>query len=289
VSAQQSTQQMQGKICLVTGANSGIGYEAALALAQMGATVVMVCRNRAKGETAQAEIKTKSGNTAVDLMIADLSIQREVRRLADEFKAKYQKLHVLLNNAGGVHGQREVTADGYEVTFAVNHLAYYLLTELLLDVIKASAPARIINVASSAEGFGSLKFDDLMGEKRYGAMQAYGQSKRANIVYAYELAQRLAGTGVTVNAVHPGPVATNFGANSGGIMGLFTRIARPFELTPAQGASRLVYLATSPDVEGVTGKYYGDKKQIKSSAQTHDPAVQRQLREVSEQLTAASR
>src|ERR1700690_386777 len=215
---------MQGKICLVTGANSGLGYQTALALAKMGAQVVMVCRNRAKGEAAQADIKAKSGNSAVDLLIADLSVQKSIRELAQTINAKYNRLHVLVNNAGLGFGKRGVTADGYEQTFALNQLGYFLFTALLLDLLKASAPARIVNVASEAETMGELNFGDLMGEKRYGGLRAYGVSKRANIIFTYELAQRLAGTGVTANCVHPGGVRTNFGASAGGAMAIGVKI-----------------------------------------------------------------
>ena len=281
-----TTITMKGKTCLITGANSGIGYESALALAKMGAQIVMVCRNRSKGEAAQATIKSKSGNQLVDLLIADLSVQQSIRDLAAAFKAKYNRLDVLINNAGGAFGKRELTADGYEMTFAVNHLAYFLLTDLLLDVLKASAPSRIVSVASEYEQFAALDFDDLMLEKKYGVNKAYGQSKRANIAFSYELAKRLAGTGVTANCLHPGVVRTNFGSQTGGLFGMvWSKLARPLELSPEQGAQTIIYLASSPEVEGVTGMYYQKKKPIKSHAQTYDPAVQTRLWQVSEQLT----
>ncbi len=278
--------QMTGKVCLITGANSGLGYQTALALAGMGATIVMVCRNRAKGEAAQAAIKTASKNQNIDLMLADLSSQASIRELATAFKAKYTALHVLVNNAGLVLGERKLTTDGLEMTFAVNHLAYFLLTNLLLDTLKASAPARIINVSSNAQGFAPLDFDDLMAEKRFSSMRSYSQSKRANVVFTYELARRLAGTGVTVNAVHPGAVRTNFGSGTRSLFGLIARLARPFELSPEQGAQTIIYLASSPDVEGVTGKFFAKKKELKSANQTYDTAVQGQLWDVSAKLTA---
>jgi NAD(P)-dependent dehydrogenase (short-subunit alcohol dehydrogenase family) len=281
-----TTGTMQGKICLITGANSGIGYEAALALAKMGAQIVMVCRSRAKGEAAQATIKAESGNQAVDLLIADLSVQQSIRDLAAAFNAKYNRLDVLVNNAGVIIGKREVSADGYEMTFAVNHLAYFLLTELLLDTLKASAPARIVNVASEAENVGGvIDFDDLMLEKKFSMMRAYGQSKRANIVFTYELAKRLAGTGVTANCLHPGGVRTNWGKQTGTPLSFVLRLGGAFLLSPAQGAETIIYLASSPEVEGVTGQYYTKKKPLKSNAQTYDPAVQARLWQISEQLT----
>ena len=283
-----TTATMQGKICMITGANSGIGYETALALAKMGAQVVMVCRNQAKAEAAQAMIKSQSGNPLVDVLIADLSVQQSIRDLAATFKAKYNRLDVLVNNAGVAIGKRELSADGYEMTFAVNHLAYFLLTNLLLDMLKASAPARIVNVASEYQSFSfsTLDFDDLMLEKEYGVARAYGQSKRANVIFTYELSKRLTGTGVTANCLHPGIVRTNFGSQTGGLFGLvWSKLARPIELSPEQGAQTIIYLASSPEVEGITGQYFTKKKPIKSSAQTYDRAVQERLWQISEQLT----
>lgn len=279
---------MQGKICMITGANSGIGYETALALAKMGAQIIMVCRNQAKAEAAQATIIRESGNPLVDVLLADLSVQQSIRDLAAAFKVKYHRLDVLINNAGLAVGQRELSADGYEMTFAVNHLAYFLLTNLLLDMLKTSAPARIVNVASEYQSFGfsALDFDDLMLEKKYAVARAYGQSKRANVIFTYELSKRLTGTGVTANCLHPGVVRTNFGSQTGGWFGLlWSKLARPIEISPAQGAQTIIYLASSPDVEGVTGQYYTNKKPIKSSAQTYDHAVQERLWQISEQLT----
>ena len=208
---------MQGKICLITGGTNGIGKSTAQALAQMGATVVIVGRNAPKTAQVVEEIRAASGNNNVDSLLADLSSQQEVRRLADEFKSKYSHLHVLLNNAGGVFMQRQLSVDGIEMTFALNHLAYFLLTNLLLDTIKASAPARIINVSSDAHTSGKIEFDNLQGERRY-SPGAYGNSKLANILFTMELARRLEGTGVTVNALHPGFVATGFAKNNGQII-----------------------------------------------------------------------
>src|SRR6266699_1360634 len=210
---------MKGKICIVTGANSGIGKAAALGLAQMGATIVMVCRNQIKGEEAQNEIKEKSGNDAVDLMLADLSSQASIRQLAENFQQHYQQLYVLINNAGGVNLNRRETVDGLEMTFAVNYLAPFLLTNLLLEKLKASVPARIVNVSSESHQSGYIKMDDLELEKGYRLMRAYGQSKLALVLFTYELARRLQGTGVTANCLHPGFVATNIGQNGVGSVG----------------------------------------------------------------------
>src|SRR5215472_2725582 len=248
---------MQGKICMVTGANSGIGKETALGLAQMGATVVMVCRDRARGEAAQSEIKTKSGNNGVDLLLADLSSQQSIRQLVENFRQRYTQLHVLINNAGVYMLRRRTTVDGLEMTFAVNYLAPFLLTNLLLDVIKASARARIVNVSSGAHEAGYIKMDDLQAEKRYRSMRAYGQSKLALVLFTHELARRLEGTGVTVNCLHPGFVATNIGQGGLGFIGRTVAkfIVAFLGVSPEEGAKTSIYLASSPDVEGVTGKY----------------------------------
>ena len=200
---------MQGKICLVTGASSGIGKATALGLAKMGATVVMVCRDANKGEAALSEIKRNSGSSSVDLLLADLSSQEAIRRLATEYKSKYQQLHVLINNAGVYYTKRHVTVDGLEAMFAVNYLARFLLTNLLLDIIKRSAPARVINVAGAYHAKGKINFDDLQGEKDFDGQRANHQSKLADVLFTYELARRLEGTGVTVNCLHPGMVATD--------------------------------------------------------------------------------
>ena len=282
---EQTKGQMSGKVCMVTGANAGIGKVTALELAKMGATVVMVCRDKAKGEAAQAELQSQSGNQGVDLFMADLSSQRAIRQLAQDFKDKYQQLHVLVNNAGIAQSKRILTEDGLESTFAINHLAYFLLTNLLLDVLKASAPARIINVSSEAQASGTINFNDLQGEKKYSATRSYCQSKLANVLFTYELAKRLEGTGVTVNCLHPGAVATNFAKDTGGLFGLVSRLARPFELTPEKGAQTSIYLASSPEVEGVSGKYFVNCKERNSSKESHDDLVQQRLWKVSEELT----
>src|SRR5919202_4606855 len=206
----QAEPDMRGRICLVTGATSGIGKATALGLARLGATLVLVTRDPQRGATTVAEIKQQTGNDALDFLTADLTSQQSIRRLADEFKRKYQHLHVLVNNAGGVF-PRTLTVDGLEKTFALNHLAYFLLTELLLDVLKASAPGRIVSVSSEAERGGKINFDDLQSYRKYNAMRAYSQSKLANVIWTYELARRLEGTGVTANCLHPGAVATSFG------------------------------------------------------------------------------
>src|ERR1051326_3052548 len=280
--------RMQGKICLVTGSTSGIGKVTARELAKQDATVVLVSRNRAKGEATLAEIKQATGNPNVDLLVADLSLLEDVRHLAAEFQQAYPHLHLLVNNAGGAYPKRKLTSEGFETTLAVNYLAPFLLTELLLDTLKASAPARIVNVASAAHTSGSIDFDNLQGEKRYGTMKNYSQAKLALLLWTYELARRLEGTGVTVNALHPGVVASNF---FGGISGTAARVMslfKPFLLTTEQGAQTTLYLATSPQVEGVTGKYFVKSQEKKSSSLSYDQALGSRLWEVTEQLVARS-
>lgn len=269
---------MQGKICMVTGANSGIGKATALALAQMGATIVMVCRDRARGEEARSEIITKSGNNAVDLLQADLSSQQSIRQLVENFQRHYTHLHVLINNAGAgaaFTGRRE-TVDGLEMTFAVNYLAPFLLTHLLLDVLKASAPARIVNVSSNSHEAGYIKLDDLQAEKHY--RRAYEQSKLALVLFTYELARRLQGTGVTANCLHPGFVATHFGQRDvEPAVRLLVKLIGGFGASPEKGAKTSIYLASSPEVEGVTGNYFVKSIPRRSAAISYDESLQRQL------------
>jgi NAD(P)-dependent dehydrogenase (short-subunit alcohol dehydrogenase family) len=269
---------MTGKTVLVTGATNGIGKVTALELARQGANVCIVARNESKGKTTLEEIKQATGNANLELFVGDLSSMKDVRRVAQEFKAKHDKLYVLVNNAGGVFDTRQTTADGLEYTFAFNHLAYFLLTNLLLDTLKASAPSRVVNVSSAAQANGKINFDDLMGEKRYSGFGAYSASKLANVMFTYALARRLKGTGVTVNVLHPGVVGTGFGANSKspiwrGALALF----KVFTLSPDQGAQTTVYLASSDQVEGVTGQYFDKKKAVPSSALSMDEAAQERL------------
>jgi NAD(P)-dependent dehydrogenase (short-subunit alcohol dehydrogenase family) len=279
--------ELGGKTILITGATNGIGKAAALDLAKKGAAVVIVGRNPTKTKETVQEIGGQSSNSAVDGLVADLSSLAAIRRLADEFRNKYPRLHVLINNAGGIFANRQLTVDGYERTFAFNHLAYFLLTNLLLDMLKTSAPARIINVSSRSHQGAALNFDDLQNEQQYGigGAHAYGQSKLANLLFTYELARRLAGTGVTVNAVHPGTVATGFGENNSGAMGLAMRIFHRFALTPQQGADTIIYLASSPEVEGVTGKYWVNRKPVPSSSNSYDETAQKHLWAISTQMT----
>ena len=267
----------------MTGANSGIGEEVALGLARMGASVVMVCRDTAKGETARKLIAERSGNKSVELMIADLASLVSVRALAQHFKETHDKLQILVNNAGIIMGKRIVTADNMETTFEVNYLSHFLLTMLLLDVLKTSAPSRIVNVSSDAHYSGKMNFEDLQEEKGFSAMKSYSQSKLAQVLFTHELAKKLEGTGVTVYAVHPGVVRTHWG-DEGGAMGIGIRIARPFMISPEKGAQTPLYAATSPDVASITGKYWEKKKEKEPSKEADSDEEARQLWTVSSNL-----
>ena len=280
---------MQNKVVLVTGATNGIGLETAKVLAATGATIVGVGRNPQKCADTAARITRATGNSHVELLVADLSVQADVRRVAAEFKHKYDRLDVLLNNAGAYFAGRQTTPDGHEMTWALNHLSYFLLTELLLDVLKASAPARIVNVSSGAHSMVTgINFDDVEYKNGYSGWTAYGQSKLANVMFTYELARRLEGAQVTANALHPGFVATGFGHNNGGVMRAGMNVIQKIAAKrPEQGAATSVYLASSPEVEGVTGKYFVDKKETRSSTASYDVDAQRRLWELSERMVSA--
>ncbi len=279
---------MKGKLCVVTGATSGIGRETALELARMGAEVVLVGRDRQKTEGEVAAIRGTTGNASVHYALADLSSQSEVRRLGQELKDRFPRLDVLVNNAGALFMSRQESVDGIEMTLAVDYLSAFLLTNLLLDRLTASAPARIVNVASEAHRQAGLKeLDDLewAKKKKYHGMQAYARAKLALIMFTYELARRLEGTGVTANALHPGVVASNFGQNNGWAERTLWRIIGFFALSPAKGAANSLYVAGSPEVEGVTGKYFIKKKAQRSSPASYNAGAARKLWEASETLT----
>jgi NAD(P)-dependent dehydrogenase (short-subunit alcohol dehydrogenase family) len=272
---------MNGKVCLVTGANAGIGQATALALAQWGATVIMVCRSRERGEAAQVEIQSQSGNDKVDLLLADLSSQAEIRRLAAEINARYPELHVLINNAAIIPQQRRETVDHLELQFAVNHLAYFLLTNLLLNKLKASVPARIVVVASQVHASGVIDFTDLQATRHYRPAQVYSNTKLANILFTYELARRLAGSGVTANCLHPGVVVTNLLNDYMGV----PRGRHDRGIDASKGAQTSLYLVTSPEVSGVSGRYFVNQQAVSSSAVSYDEALARRLWQVSTELT----
>lgn len=269
-----------GKVAMVTGANSGIGKEIALGLAGMGANLVMVCRDRARGDAARADVQEKTGNPEVELLLADLSSQKSIRNLVQEFEARHNRLHVLINNAGVSQASRIETADGLEVVFATNHLAPFLLTNLLLPVLTASAPARIVIVSSGVQAMGKIGFDDLQSTRSYSEIRVYNQSKLANVLFTYELARRIEGTGVTANAVEPGFIKTNL------------KVPFPFSIfsfmrgKPVDGARPSVFLASSPEVEGVNGRFFNNKGiATKSSAISYDESVAKRLWQVSAELT----
>jgi len=278
-------QDMTGKVCIVSGATAGIGQAAALDLAQRGATVVGVGRNPIKNENSTRLIKEKTGNPSVEYLLADLSSQNEIRALAQQFQAKYDRLDVLVNNAGATFGERLESVDGIEMTFALNHLGYFLWTNLLSEILETSAPSRVINVSSSLHKFGKLNFDDIPLKIGYTRSKAYRRSKLANIAFTYELARHFSNHKVTVNAMNPGLVATNVGQSAGGISakmkGFVDKIAG---LTPEEGAQTIIYLATSTEVYGVTGRYFVKEKSIPSAKITYDLDFCRRLWDVSESL-----
>jgi NAD(P)-dependent dehydrogenase (short-subunit alcohol dehydrogenase family) len=277
---------MAGRTCLVTGATSGIGKATAAGLARLGADLVLVARDRARAVATVADLQAATGNPGIELLVADLAFRASIRQLAQEVGRRTGRLDVLVNNAGGYWATRHTTVDGLEWTFAVNHLAYFLLTNLLVDLLRASAPARIVNVTSGAQAVGDIHLEDLQFERRYRGQAAYNQSKLANVLFTYELARRLGGSGVTVNCGAPGVTRTNFGrADSGPVLRLLTPLARPFMRTPGQGADTAVYLASSPEVEGVTGSYLARRRARRSSKRSYDRELAGRLWRVSEELT----
>jgi retinol dehydrogenase 14 len=287
-------QDLTGKFCLVTGANSGIGKEISLGLLKLGARVTMLCRDPARGKEAMEDIRKHSGNGSVDLIIADLASQKQIRAAAQEYLGKYDKLHILVNNAGIVMDNRVLTGDGIEMTFAVNYLAYFMLTNLLAGVLERSAPARVINMTSMAHKTVKLDFDNLQGEKRYSRDISYAQSKLADIMFTYEFARRMEGTGVSVNCVCPGAVYSTLWEDSSRIVNGFFKL---FMKGPEEGARLPLYLACSPDVEGLSCRYFQTGQHLKfqkvsargtegrSSSETYDKALAAKLWQVSEKLT----
>ena len=266
---------------MVTGANSGIGKATAERLARLGASVVLVCRNRNRGEMAMAEIREKTGNSSLELLIADFASFQSIRDLAAAFVGSHDFLHVLINNAGVAKLTRSVTPDGLETTFEVDYLSQFLLTNLLLGILKKSAPSRIVTVSSVSHYGGHLDFDDLQMEKGYRVMRAYARAKLAQVMFTHELAKRLQGTGVTANCLHPGAVATNIWGRPLGPLSFLMKVNRFFLLSPEKGAETSVFLASSPDVAGVSGKYFDKKREKRSSVESYDEALARRLWDVS--------
>jgi NAD(P)-dependent dehydrogenase (short-subunit alcohol dehydrogenase family) len=281
---------LSGKTALVTGGTNGIGKAAAMALARMGAEVVIVGRNRALAESTVAEIQRETGNQKIEALIADLSVQADVRKVAAEFLAANKPLHILLNNAGAMFPARTESIDGIEMTFALNHLGYFLLTELLLERLQQSGPARIVNVASMAHRSASkgIDFDDIEGKKNYAPFGAYGQSKLANILFTRELAKRLQGSNVTVNCLHPGFVATRF-AHANTIYNIAMFLMRPFQRSIAKGSQTSIYLCASPEVANVSGEYFSDCKIATTTVHGRDDNAAKKLWEISEQMVGLNK
>ena len=277
---------VKDKLCVITGANAGIGKETAVALANAGARVVMVCRSRKRGDDALAEVKRRAPSAAVDLMLCDMASQASIRDFAAAFASAHDRLDVLVNNAGTMFAKRELTVDGIECTFAVNHLGYFLLTRLLLPLIEAAAPARIVNVASAAHKRARLDWNNLQAERSFTSFSAYDRSKLCNIAFTYALARRLDGSGVAVNCLHPGVVSTSFGNSAGLIMRTVIKAARPFLLTSERGAETSIFLASSPTVDGVSGKYFARCRPLRSNHASYDRAGQQRLWKLSSELCA---
>jgi NAD(P)-dependent dehydrogenase (short-subunit alcohol dehydrogenase family) len=279
-------ENLKGKICIVTGANSGIGKIVATALANMGATLIMVCRVKEKAQIVWEEIKRKTKNINIELILTDLSSQKEIRALASNIKEKYAKIDVLVNNAGGMNFGYSETIDHIETTFATNHLGYFLFTNLILDILKSADRARIINVASDAEKTGDIDFEDINLKKNYSCFRAYSQSKLANIMFTYELARKLVGTNIVVNCVHPGVVPnTKIGKGSKTFANFIASVPANLIRTPEEGAETIIWLASSKDIEGISGKYFYEKREIKSSAKSYDLDIAKRLWKLSEEMT----
>lgn len=276
---------MKGKVCLVTGANAGIGLATATGLAERGATVVLLCRNRERGEAARERIEQRTGNPNLDLLLCDLASQASIREAVESFTLRYERLDVLINNAGVATRDRQVTVDGFELTFAVDYLGPFLLTNLLLGTLQASAPARVVNLAGAFHKKGRIRFDDLQFERGFDAMAANNQAQLARVLFTYELARRLDGTGVTANCLHPGAVRT--GAQRvlpWAARLLIATLLRPVFVSPERGADTSLYLATSPEVEGITGRFFVRKQPVASSDASYDPTLARRLWRASESL-----
>ena len=269
---------LTARTCIITGANTGIGKETAVALAKQNARLVLFCRNLEKAEGAREEIVARSHNEAVEFLRCDLSSLSSVKQAADEFRSKYSSLHILINNAGSMSLEREVSADGFERTFATNYVGHFLLTQLLLETMKASAPARIINVSSVGHKMARLDLDDLMMEHSYKGFRAYNNSKLANVLFTYHLAKELEGTAVTVNTLHPGMVETSFADRiSFPMFSMLTNLLKPWVKTPEQGAATTIHLAAAPELAATTGTYWKDSRTARSSKISYDSELQQQL------------
>jgi retinol dehydrogenase-14 len=276
---------MTGRVCVITGATRGIGRATAEGLARLGAALVLVVRRREDGAAVARELRHAHPAPPAEVVTADLASQRSIREAAEMIRAHHPVLHVLINNAGTIPKQRQITVDGLEMQFAVNHLAYFLLTNLLLDRLTAGAPARIVNVSSGAHQGGTIDFADLQSERRYDPVRVYGRTKLANVLFTYELARRLQGTGVTANCLHPGVIATRLLADYMNLPLVGGAVARTFGGSPEAGAETSLHLAASPAVEGVTGKYFVESRATRSSRASYDEETQRRLWDRSAELT----
>jgi NAD(P)-dependent dehydrogenase (short-subunit alcohol dehydrogenase family) len=278
---------MKGKTIVATGATSGIGEVAVLALAGLGARIVFIARDAARAQATMQKLEAKAPGLSHRMHLADLSSLAETRKVGEAIAASEPRIDVLINNAGALFSHRQVTPEGLELTFALNHMAYFVLTEALREKLIASVPARVVSTASDAHQGASLDFNDLQSANGYGGYKAYGRSKLANILFTRELARRLAGTGVTANCLHPGAVATRFGDSSGGMVGLLLPVLRLFFISPEQGADTIIYLASSPEVANTTGAYFVKRKVTAPTAAAQDDAAAKRLWEASEALAAA--
>jgi retinol dehydrogenase-12 len=277
---------MNGKVCLVTGATDGIGKVSARVLAELGAKVIIVGRNPEKSAIVLAELKSISGNENIDLLMADLAVMQEVRDLAEQVISRYDRIDVLLNNAGGYFTKHEITSDGLEMTFALNHMSYFLLTNKLMELLKYSAPARIVNVSSDAHYGVDMEFENLNGEQEYKAWKAYQKSKLANVLFTYELLKKVPGN-ITVNCLHPGFVATNFGHNNGGFFGPVLKIAQRISaIDPEEGAKTSIFLCSAPEVKGVSGKYFYKCQPKISSRESRNMDTGKRLWQISSDIAS---
>ena len=277
---------MNGKICLVTGATDGIGKVSARVLAELGAKVIIVGRNPEKSAIVLAELRSISGNENIDLLMADLAVMQEVRDLAEQVISRYDRIDVLLNNAGGYFTKHKITSDGLEMTFALNHMSYFLLTNKLMELLKYSAPARIVNVSSNAHYGVDMEFENLNGEQEYKAWKAYQKSKLANVLFTYELLKKVPGN-ITVNCLHPGFVATNFGHNNGGFFGPVLKIAQRISaIDPEEGAKTSIFLCSAPEVKGVSGKYFYKCQPKTSSRESRNMDTGKRLWQISSDIAS---
>jgi len=277
---------MNGKVCLVTGATDGIGKVSARVLAELGAKVIIVGRNPEKSAIVLAELRSISGNENIDLLMADLAVMQEVRDLAEQVISRYDRLDVLLNNAGGYFTKHKITSDGLEMTFALNHMSYFLLTNKLMELLKYSAPARIVNVSSDAHYGVDMEFENLNGEQEYKAWKAYQKSKLANVLFTYELLKKVPGN-ITVNCLHPGFVATNFGHNNGGFFGPVLKIAQRISaIDPEEGAKTSIFLCSAPEVKGVSGKYFYKCQPKTSSRESRNMDTGKRLWQISSDIAS---